>query len=52
MSKRPGRFVQEFKVDLDRSATREQVVLSDNYRTIRNEVWVSVRRQVTKVGSE
>jgi NitT/TauT family transport system ATP-binding protein len=52
MSKRPGRFVQEFKIDLDRSATREQVVLSDNYRTIRNQVWVSVRRQVTKVGSE
>ncbi len=52
MSKRPGRFVQEFKIDLDRSATREEVVLSDNYRTIRNEVWVSVRRQVTKVSSE
>ena len=52
MSKRPGQFVQEFKVDLDRNATREQVVLSDKYRAIRNEVWVSVRQQVTKVSPQ
>ncbi|MDB5604997.1 MAG: taurine transporter, ATP-binding protein [Bradyrhizobium sp.] len=49
MSKRPGRFVEEFKIDLDRSATREQLVLSDQYRAIRNQVWVSVRQQVTGV---
>ncbi|MEH2472544.1 NitT/TauT family transport system ATP-binding protein [Nitrobacteraceae bacterium AZCC 2161] len=49
MSKRPGRFVQEFKIELDRNATREQVVLSEKYRAIRNEVWVSVRQQVTRV---
>lgn len=46
MSKRPGRFVEEFAIDLDHSLTREQVVLSDSYRAIRNDVWVSVRRQV------
>jgi NitT/TauT family transport system ATP-binding protein len=48
MSKRPGRFVEHFEINLDHSLTREQVVLSDQYRKIRNEVWVSVRQQVTQ----
>jgi len=52
MSKRPGRFVRQFEIDLDRSLTREQVVLSEQYRVIRNEVWVSVRQQVTQVTME
>jgi NitT/TauT family transport system ATP-binding protein len=51
MSKRPGRFVEEFRIDLDRSATREQLVLSEQYRVIRNQVWVSVRQQVTGVAA-
>jgi NitT/TauT family transport system ATP-binding protein len=46
MSKRPGRFVAEFGITLDHSLSREQVVLSDHYRAIRNDVWVSVRQQV------
>ncbi|QDM24354.1 ABC transporter ATP-binding protein [Tardiphaga sp. vice154] len=46
MSKRPGRLVEEFRIDLDRSGSRENVVLSDRYRKFRNAVWLSVRRQV------
>ena len=47
MSQRPGRIVEEFTIDLDRSGAREDVVLSDAYTAIHNAVWVSVRRQVT-----
>jgi NitT/TauT family transport system ATP-binding protein len=46
MSKRPGRFVEEFTIAIDHGAAREQIVLSDDYRAIRNKVWMSVRRQV------
>ena len=47
MSQRPGRIVQEFAIDLDRSTGREAVVLSDGYTAIRNAVWLAVRQQVT-----
>jgi NitT/TauT family transport system ATP-binding protein len=47
MSQRPGRIVEEFSIDLDRSGDRENVVLSEAYTAIHNAVWVSVRRQVT-----
>ena len=47
MSKRPGHIVQEFKVNLDRSVGREDIVLSDAYTSIRNAVWLAVRHQVT-----
>lgn len=47
MSKRPGRMVEEFRIVLDHTQTRENVVLSDTYREFRNAVWLSVRRQVT-----
>jgi NitT/TauT family transport system ATP-binding protein len=47
MSQRPGRIVREFPIDLDHGASREEVVLSERYRAIRNAVWVSVRAQVT-----
>jgi NitT/TauT family transport system ATP-binding protein len=47
MSQRPGRIVEEFSIDLDRSGERENVVLSEAYTAIHNAVWVSVRRQVT-----
>jgi NitT/TauT family transport system ATP-binding protein len=49
MSKRPGRFVEQFDINLDHGLTREQVVLSEQYRRIRNEVWVSVRQQVAQL---
>jgi NitT/TauT family transport system ATP-binding protein len=45
MSARPGRIVEEFTVDMDRSAGREQVMLSDAFNKVRNAVWLSVRKQ-------
>jgi NitT/TauT family transport system ATP-binding protein len=46
MSKRPGRMVEEFTIALDRDGGRETTVLSEAFRKLRNEVWLSVRRQV------
>ena len=45
MSQRPGRIVQEFPVTIDRSGEREVTVLNDDFNHLRNEVWLSVRRQ-------
>jgi NitT/TauT family transport system ATP-binding protein len=45
MSARPGQIIQEFTVNLDRSKTREEIFLSDAFNKVRNEVWLSVRRQ-------
>jgi NitT/TauT family transport system ATP-binding protein len=45
MSARPGRIVEEFTVNLDRTGTREAIVLSDEYTRVRNQVWLSVRQQ-------
>ena len=50
MSKRPGRFVEEFAIAVDHGDAREATVLSDAYRDIRNRVWMSVRRQVVAGG--
>ncbi len=50
MSARPGQIVEEFIVKLDRSIGREQVMLSEAFNKVRNEVWLSVRRQA--VGTE
>lgn len=46
MSKRPGRVVEEFKIAVDRDGGREATVLSEAFTRLRNEVWLSVRRQV------
>jgi NitT/TauT family transport system ATP-binding protein len=46
MSRRPGRFVEEFAINLDRSGDRESIMLSEEFTRLRNEVWLSVRRQV------
>jgi NitT/TauT family transport system ATP-binding protein len=51
MSARPGRIVEEFYVDLDRSVGREHLMLSDAFNKLRNEVWLSVRRQAVAKGS-
>jgi NitT/TauT family transport system ATP-binding protein len=51
MSARPGRIVEEFAVDLDRSVGREQLMLSEAFNKLRNEVWLSVRRQAVAHGS-
>jgi NitT/TauT family transport system ATP-binding protein len=50
MSRRPGRVVDEFLIDIDRSGDRESVMLSENFNRLRNEVWLSVRRQVAGGG--
>lgn len=46
MSRRPGQVVQEFTVGIDRSGSREAVILSDAFNDLRNQVWLAVRRQV------
>jgi NitT/TauT family transport system ATP-binding protein len=45
MSARPGRIVEEFNIELDRTIPREQLFTSDAFNKVRNEVWISVRRQ-------
>lgn len=45
MSARPGQIVEEFTIDLDRNIPREQLVTSDAFNKVRNEVWISVRHQ-------
>ena len=45
MSARPGKIVEVFKIDLDRNIPREQLFTSDAFNKVRNEVWISVRRQ-------
>jgi len=52
MSQRPGRFVREFAIDLDQQMTREEMVLSEQYRRTRNAVWLSVREQVVRPGMQ
>jgi len=48
MSARPGQIVEEFKIDLDRSQPRETLFLSEAFNRVRNEVWLSVRRQAVE----
>ncbi len=52
MSARPGQIVEEFAVTLDRSAGREQTVLSDAFNAVRNKVWLSVRRQAAEAAHD
>jgi len=46
MSARPGQIVEEFKIELDRGKSREEIFLSDVFNRLRNQVWLSVRKQV------
>ena len=46
MSARPGRIIEEFKVEFDRDKSREEIFLSDAFNHLRNQVWLSVRKQV------
>jgi NitT/TauT family transport system ATP-binding protein len=52
MSARPGRIVEQFTVAVDRSIGREQVMLSEAFNRVRNEVWLSVRRQAAGVEAQ
>jgi len=46
MSRRPGRIVKEFPIELDRQGSRESIVLSPAYTDLHNQVWLAVRREV------
>ncbi|MCL4767155.1 MAG: ABC transporter ATP-binding protein [Hyphomicrobiaceae bacterium] len=46
MSGRPGHIVEEFRINIDRSVTREVTMLSDDFNRVRNDIWLSVRRQL------
>jgi NitT/TauT family transport system ATP-binding protein len=50
MSARPGQIIEEFAVALDRSRSREELVISEPFNSIRNKVWLSVRRQALAAG--
>jgi NitT/TauT family transport system ATP-binding protein len=50
MSARPGQIIEEFTVSLDRSRPREELVISEQFNSIRNRVWLSVRRQALAAG--
>jgi NitT/TauT family transport system ATP-binding protein len=52
MSARPGQIIEEFAVTLDRERPREELVLSTEFNNIRNEVWLSVRRQALAAGQQ
>ena len=52
MSARPGQIIEEFAVALDRERPREELVLSTAFNNIRNEVWLSVRRQALATGQQ
>ena len=45
MSVRPGQIVDEFRIDLDRTIPREQLVTSEAFNKVRNQVWIAVRHQ-------
>jgi NitT/TauT family transport system ATP-binding protein len=45
MSQRPGRMIADFSIDIDRSGSREATMLNADFNTVRNEVWLAVRRQ-------
>jgi NitT/TauT family transport system ATP-binding protein len=47
MSRRPGRIVEEFSVEIDRDQSREALEVSDAFNQIRSKIWLSVRRQVS-----
>jgi NitT/TauT family transport system ATP-binding protein len=49
MSARPGRVKAEIAVDLDRSLSREEIMISERFNKTRNEVWLAVREEAQKV---
>jgi NitT/TauT family transport system ATP-binding protein len=52
MSARPGRLIEEFRVELDRAQPREEIFLSDAFNHVRNQVWLSVRKQALAAESK
>jgi NitT/TauT family transport system ATP-binding protein len=51
MSQRPGRIVAAFCIDIDRSGDRETTMLNADFNSLRNEVWLAVRRQGAATGA-
>lgn len=45
MSARPGRIVEEFAIELDRTIPREQLETSEEFSRIRNQIWLAVRHE-------
>jgi len=52
MSARPGKIVEEFDIDLDRSIPREELMLSEPFNQLRNRVWLSVRQQAINAAEQ
>ena len=52
MSARPGRLIEEFRIELDRAKPREEIFLSDAFNRVRNQVWLSVRKQALAAESK
>ena len=52
MSARPGRLIEEFRIELDRAKPREEIFLSDAFNHVRNQVWLSVRKQALAAESK
>jgi NitT/TauT family transport system ATP-binding protein len=52
MSRRPGRIVKRVDVDLDHTLEREEIMLSERFRQLHNDVWVSVRMQVRNLSED
>jgi NitT/TauT family transport system ATP-binding protein len=45
MSARPGRFVQEIEIGLDRTMSRESLETSEAFSRVRNQLWLLVRHE-------
>ncbi|MFA1612496.1 ABC transporter ATP-binding protein [Halobellus rubicundus] len=45
MTRHPGTKKESFEIDLDRSKSREDVIISDEYTDMKNKVWKSLREE-------
>jgi NitT/TauT family transport system ATP-binding protein len=52
MSARPGRIIDEVRVTLDRTQTREVCETSEAFVAQRNAVWLKVRREALAASIE
>jgi NitT/TauT family transport system ATP-binding protein len=52
MTARPGTIKADIPVSLDRSGTREEIMLSPEYNEIRNQIWLAVREEMHHLEKE
>lgn len=52
MTGRPGRVKAEFPVNLGCRQNREELIISDQFNHIRNQVWLSVRAETLKMAQQ